>query len=110
MQQQTPMEYQISGMLMVISGFFNGFLSLIWFFMLIWFCVGILWVIPMMIAVGEIAVGVMVLAGMRVPVVQVMSILGLVNSLILFNMWGALFEGIAVVLQFQPKVRGYLEG
>lgn len=110
MQQQTPMEYQISGMLMVISGFFNGFLSLIWFFMLIWVCVGILWVIPMMIAVGEILVGVMVLAGMRVPVVQVMSILGLVNSLLLFNMWGAVFEGIAVVLQFQPKVRGYLEG
>lgn len=110
MQVQTPMEYQISGMLMVISGLFNGFLAFIWFIMLIWVCVGVMWIIPMMIALGEVLVGVMVLTGARVPAVQVMSILGLVNSLILFNMWGAVFEGIATVLQFQPKVRGYLEG
>lgn len=110
MENQVPMEYQISGLLMLISGVFNGFLAMMWFFVFIWVCIGVMWIIPMCVALGEVIVGILVLAGVRMPGLQVMSILGLVNSLLLFNMWGSVMEGVAVVLQFQPKVKGYLEG
>ncbi|MCB9676592.1 MAG: hypothetical protein H6737_15860 [Alphaproteobacteria bacterium] len=110
MSSQPPVQYQISGVLMLISGFFNGFLSLMWFVMLIWLCVGVMWLIPLTVACVEIVIGILVLAGVRVPGVQVVSILGAINSMFLFNMWGAIMEGIAAVLQFQPQVTGYLEG
>jgi hypothetical protein len=107
---QTPMEYQVSGMLMLISGLFNLMISGLYVLGLVWFCVGLLWFIPMFVAIGEIAVGAMVIAGVRVPGVQVMSVFGLVSSVFLCNIWGAVFEGVATVLQFQPRVRGFLEG
>lgn len=109
-EEQTPMEYQISGMLMLISGLFNLVVSGIYVLALVWVCVGVLWFIPMLVAIGEIAVGAMVLAGVRVPGVQAMSVFGLINSILLCNIWGAVFEGVATILQFQPKVRGYLVG
>ncbi|MCA9569692.1 MAG: hypothetical protein KC656_17720 [Myxococcales bacterium] len=107
---QTPMEYQISGVLMVVSGLFNLMISGIYVLGLIWVCVGVLWLIPMFVALAEIAVGAMALAGVRVPGLQVVSIMGMISSMFMCNIWGAMFEGIAAVLQFQPKVRGYLEG
>ncbi|MEZ4316591.1 MAG: hypothetical protein R3F61_03785 [Myxococcota bacterium] len=110
MSNQPPVQYQISGVLMVISGFFNGFLSLMWFVMLVWVCIGVMWLIPLVVACCEVVVGILVLAGVRVPGVQVVSVLGAVNSMFLFNMWGAMMEGIAAVLQFQPAVGAYLEG
>lgn len=106
----TPMNYQISGMLMLISGLFNLFISGIYVLGLVWLCIGVFWLIPMMMAVGEVIVGVLALAGVRVPGLQIVSALGVVNSLVLCNIWGAAFEGIAVVLQSQGDVKGYLEG
>jgi len=108
MSSSPPVQYQISGGLMLISGLFNGFLSLLWFVMLVWFCVGMMWLIPFAMACVEIVVGILVLAGVRVPGVQVVSILGGINSLFLFNMWGSVMEMIAAVLQFQPAVTGYI--
>ena len=110
MASSPPVQYQISGGLMLISGLFNGFLSLLWFVMLIWVCVGVMWLIPFAMACVEITVGILVLAGVRVPGVQVVSILGGINSLFLFNMWGTVMEMIAAVLQFQPVVTGYIAG
>ncbi len=107
---QTPMEYQISGMLMVVPGLSTVIIPSIYVLGLVWICVGFLWFIPMFVAFAEIVVGAMVVAGVRVPGIQVMPILGLVNSIFLCNIWAALFEGVAAVLQFQPSVRGYLEG
>ncbi len=107
-QSKPPVQYQVSGVLMLMSGLFNGFLAFIWFIGFIWLCIGIMWLIPMAVACGEVFLGILVLAGVRVPGVQVMSILGAVNSMLLFNMWGAVMEGIAAVLQFQPQVTEYL--
>lgn len=108
MESQPPMEYQISGVLMLISGLFNGLISMIYVFMLIWVCVGVIWLIPALIALGEVIVGLMVLTGARVPGVQVVSALGILNAIMLCNIWGAVMEGVAIVLQIQPKVTGYL--
>lgn len=106
----TPMEYQISGVLMVVSGMFNIMISGLVFLSLVWVCIGVFWLIPMFIGMAEIGVGVLAIAGVRIPGLQAVSVLGLLNSMFLCNMWSALAEGVAAVLQFQPRVRGYLEG
>ncbi len=64
---QPPQEYKTAGILTLIAGILNVLVSLIWMVMFIWFCVGVLWAIPLVIGVLEIMTGIGAMQGTPKP-------------------------------------------
>jgi len=49
---------RLGGLLMVMSSLWNGFLSLVWILAMVWVCIGVIWLIPLVMAVGVFCIGV----------------------------------------------------
>ena len=93
-----PKAYKNAGTLMMVSGIlsalaaFGIIASLIWFF-----CVGLLWLPALVIAIAEIAVGYAAMNGEQKPSMRTISILGLLGAVCCGNMISLALEIIALV-------------
>jgi hypothetical protein len=91
--------YRVSGAMMVISGLFNGLMSCLWVLSFIWVCVGVFWFIPMILALAEIVIGIVMIAtGRQVKLTAFAPFLGLVASMCNMNLFGSTFDLIAIAL------------
>ena len=91
--------YRVSGGAMVLSGLFNGILSFIWFLSLVWVCVGVLWLVPLVLAAANVGVGIMMLVtGKQYRLTAFAPFFGLIASICNFNMFGGMLDLVAVGL------------
>ena len=103
-----PAQYRVAGALMLASGVTNLMLGAIWFLTLVWVCIGVYWLVPMSFAVGEIIVGTLAMAGVRMRFARIAAVVGAFNGLFVFNVYGVTMQGVALVLQLVTPVPEWL--
>ncbi|MEQ1508754.1 MAG: hypothetical protein ABMB14_41385 [Myxococcota bacterium] len=99
-----------AGALMIGSGVFTVLASFGLFFTFVWVCVGVFWLIPMAVGVGEIAVGAAIMGGRPNHRVRGMSVAGLLSALLCGNLLGVGMELGALVLMARASEPSLLEG
>lgn len=99
--------YRVSGGAMVLSGLFNGLMSLVWVLSFIWVCIGVLWLIPLALAVCNVIVGVLMLAtGRQFKLAAFAPVMGLISSVCNFNIMGGVLDVTALGLGIGGFVAG----
>jgi hypothetical protein len=63
-----------------------------------WICVGLPWLVPMAVGVGEVVVGASIIGGTPRPSVKTVSTAGILAALVSFNLVGVLLEIVAQIL------------
>ncbi|MBT3221276.1 MAG: hypothetical protein HN348_19510 [Proteobacteria bacterium] len=104
-----PNDYKTAGIFMLIGGVMNFLIAIMWVFIFIWLCIGVCWIIPAGIALAELIMGIMIVQGNRQPSAMYVAILGIVNGVMLFNMWGMIMEILAVVWLTKPEVQEWMQ-
>ena len=99
---------RVSGLLMVLSAMWNGLLSFIYVLSLVWVCVGVLWFIPALLAVGVFACGVGALVVGYRPYFLAGPLVSLFVSVCNFNIIGLTLDmsalalmGVALMMRLQ---------
>ena len=104
-----PKSYKNAGIMMLVSGIKNTFVSLILILCLIWVCVGAFWFLTLAGGIAEIIVGIMIMNGGSVRQARTMAILGLVTGVLCGNIIGVALEAIALSELGKPEVEHYLQ-
>lgn len=90
---------RIAGVVMALSGAWNAIMSFIWFFAMIFVCVGAFWIIPGLLAVVEVGLGLMLVGmGKKWRVLGFVPVLGIVVSMLNLNFMGLMMDCIALIL------------
>jgi len=89
---------RLGGFLMVMSSLWNGFLSLIWILAMVWVCIGVIWLIPLVMAVCVFCIGVasMVMGHQKWTIAG--PILSLIVSVCNFNVMGFMLDIVTLGL------------
>ena len=91
--------YRLSGGFTLLSGLYNALISFILFLTLIWICVGVWFLIPMMLSVVQITAGiVMLVMGRKQKELGFLPALGMLTSMLNFNITALFFDMAALVL------------
>lgn len=99
MQDTGDVLYRVSGGVMVLSGLWNALMSGLLFLSLIMFCVGIFWLIPLLLSFCNIGIGIaMIVLGRKVPPFAFAPFLGMIASLCNMNFLGITLDLVAVGL------------
>lgn len=105
-----PSDYKNAGIANIVSGAMNAMGAFVWIVSTIWFCVGIIWFIPLGIGVWQILVGLKMYNGEPQANAKTMTIAGLVAWLFNpFNLIGLGASVFAFMMLGKPEVVGYLE-
>lgn len=104
-----PDEYNWAAISLLIAGILNLWISAALFVTLVFLCVGVFWLFPMAVAVVEIVTAARMLAGHRVHSGPVIAGLGLVASLMNFNVLSLCGEVLTLVLCTSVPVSRWLE-
>jgi len=110
MSATAPSEYKTAGIFMLISGITSAMCSLLWIGILIWICIGVIWIPTLVVAIIEIVVGASVMSGTHRINAKTTSILGLVSAFVCGNVVGLVLEILAIVYLGKPEVEAYLAG
>lgn len=84
----------LAGVSMIVSGCTTALAA----FGFVSTCIGIPWVIPMAIGVGEVVVGASIIGSTPRPSVKTVSTAGILAALVSFNILGVLLEIVAQIL------------
>ncbi len=99
LMQNHDIFYRVAGALMLLSSLWNMVMSAIWFFSLIWVCVGVFWLVPGLLAVVYAGVGIYMLAtGAQVKPIAFAPAIGLLISLMNFNFLGMAIDVVALIM------------
>ena len=104
-----PGHYNTAGTLMLISGVINALLSLYLVLILIWVCVGVVFLIPLAGGLAEIITGLAVVRGQTRPAAPTLSIVGIISSALCCNPIGLVLEIVAQALFRTREVTLWLE-
>jgi len=104
---EMPNDYKNAGIAMLIAGLINMLVAGL--FILSSFCLCLNSWLTVLTAIGEIAVGGMILSGNMVPQAKVVSIAGLVGAMLSFSMMGVGLEALALMMLGKPEVEEYLK-
>ena len=95
---------------MLISGLFNIVWAMGWFFGLVWVCVGVLWLVPMVIGFFEVITAARMLGGAPQPSAKTVSVLGLVSGALNCSPVSLGCELVSVIMLANPAVTSFIEG
>lgn len=91
--------YRISGATMLASGMFNAIWALMMTAGLIWFCIGIFWLIPLVLSFLQIGLGlVMIVVGRQAQPLGFAPIIGVVTSALNMNFMFITLDVISLAL------------
>jgi hypothetical protein len=107
-QADPPGAYRVSGALMIGSGLLNAGMALVWVFALVWVCVGLLWIVPFAVALGEVLVGLLMVLGVPLRFGPAASVVGIVNGTLLFSVPSVAMQLVSVVLLHQEDSRRFV--
>jgi hypothetical protein len=103
---EPPSTYRVAGGLMIGSGLMNGGLALVWVLSLGLMCVGLLWIVPFAVAVGEVLVGLLMVLGVPVRFGPVAAVAGIVNGTLLLSPPAVVMQVTALVfLRYDEALR-----
>ncbi len=103
-----PQDYKTAGIFMLISGIMTTLASIGFFLSLLLFCVGVFWILPLVVGILEIVIGAAVMGGTPKANAKTISILGIVAALLCGNLIGLVLEILAMVHLGKPEVENYL--
>lgn len=83
---------RVGGFLMLLSAAMNAFMSLMWIGFMIWFLVGVLWFVPLLLAAVHAVLGIVYLVVGHNKLAIVGPLLGLCISVLNFNWLGGALE------------------
>lgn len=89
---------RLGGFMLLMSSLWNGFLSFIWVFAMIWVCVGVIWLIPMVLAVVTFGIGIAALAMGHQKWTIAGPILSMIVSMCNFNVFGFMMDFVSLAL------------
>ncbi len=104
-----PNDYKNAGLMLIISGGFNALSSLLMVMMLIWFCIGVLWLIPLAMGVYQVVIGIAMQGGERKPECKNAAIMGIVAGAINLNPLPMILAFLAMSNVAKPEIVGWLE-
>lgn len=105
-----PQEYTTAGVLMIVSGATNVMLSMMLVLSTIWVCcIGVIWIPSLVIGVLEIATGAMMTSGRSRHDGSIAAMLGVLFSVVNFNVIGVCLEAVAIAMLYHPKSTAWLE-
>lgn len=91
--------FRVAGVCMLLSGLMNVLWALMLTLGLILMCVGVFWLIPMLVAVMYAGVGIVLAAtGKQYRILVFTPVLGLMVSAVNFNVMGGMLDMVALVL------------
>lgn len=99
-----------AGAMMIASGLFTVIASGALFLSFVWVCVGIVWLVPLVVGIGEMMVGAAIMGGEPTPRVRLVSVLGILAALACGNLLGVGLEIGSLVFAANARRAGYLEG
>ena len=108
MPEETPSTYRLSGLLMIGSGLMNAGLAAIWVLSLGLLCIGLLWIVPMAVAFGEVVVGLLLVLGVPVRFGPVAAVAGIVNGTLLFSPPAVVMQVLALVFLNHDESRRFV--
>ncbi|MCB9686924.1 MAG: hypothetical protein H6735_17930 [Alphaproteobacteria bacterium] len=106
---EVPAAYKNAGLANLIGGAWNAFVAFGVVMSLIWFCVGILWLVPMGASGYSAYVGWQMYNGEATPAAKNASIAGIIGGLLCFNPLSAIASGFAMMQLGNDEVKGWLE-
>ena len=109
MAQNPPVQYQISGVLMVVSGMFNGFLSLLYIALFIWVCIGVFWFVTAAMGAWQAFIGWQMYNGQVSPQAKMSTMVGIGGGLLSFNIFAIGASVFGFMQLGDDEVVGWLE-
>ncbi len=89
---------RLGGFMMIISSMWNGLLSLFWILAMVWVCIGVIWLVPLVLAVVVFGIGIASLALGHQKWTIAGPILSMIVSMCNFNIFGLMFDFVALGL------------
>lgn len=105
---ERPSDYTTAGIALLVAGTLNLWIGAILFLTMVWFCVGILWLFPIVIGMAELVTGIRMLTGKRVHSAVPVAALGVFASMMNFNVLSIAGEVIALALVTTGPVARWL--
>ena len=105
---EPPNAYRVSGALMIASGLINASVAAVWVLSLFVVCVGLLWIVPMAIGLGEAVVGLLLVLGVPIRFGRAAALIGLVNGALLLSPPSVALEVLAFVFLQQDGSQRYV--
>lgn len=106
---EVPNDYKMAGLLNLIGGALNIMTASVWVLSLIWVCVGVLWIVPVLMGAWQAYVGFTMNTGTPTGQGKIAAIVGLVAGLFNFNPLTILLAIVVIVQLGKPEVAGWLE-
>ncbi len=107
---EAPKAYTESGALTILSGALNIITGGLLFLMLIWVCVGVMWLVPMAIGVFQIVVGLSMNKGTPHAMAKRIGVVGIVAGVCNMNPLAIGASVLTMLNVKKPEVAGYLAG
>jgi hypothetical protein len=99
---EPPNAYRLSGAMMIGSGVINAGMAAMWVLGLGFLCVGLLWIVPLAVAIGEVVVGLLAVLGVPIRFGPIAAVVGIVNGTLLFSFPAVALQIVALVF-FQQE-------
>ncbi len=105
-----PKSYKDAGMFNLIAGLLNVITAGVFVLALFWMCVGFLWLIPLGAGIYQTWLGFQMQSGTHTPGARNVGLIGLIASVLNFNVIAVALSFIAMKKAGDPEVTGYLAG
>jgi hypothetical protein len=93
---------------MIVSGALNAGLAIVWVLSLGWMCVGLLWIVPFAVAIGEALVGLLIVLGVPLRFGPAAAAIGVLNGALLFDAPAVMVQVLAMVFLNQDEARRFV--
>ncbi len=106
---EIPREYQQAGQMQMAAGAINALTSAVWVMAFLVVCVGLLWVVPLLMSLGQAYLGYRMSKGDRIKNPMMVGALGLVAAFFNMNPIPGALTAFGWHLLTQPPAKAYLD-
>ena len=106
---EVPAPYKTAGIVNLACGAFTALTNFLWFFSLVWICIGVFWLIPMAAGGYQAWIGWQMYNGTPSPAAKNAAIAGIVGGLFGMNIFTFAGSVFAFMQVGNDEVKGWLE-
>lgn len=105
---QPPADYRLAGAMILAAGALDLAVSSLFVLSLGIVCVGFAFVVPLAVALGEMTVGILAVAGVPMRFARTAAVVGVVNASLLFDAPAVLLQVLALVWLNRETSRAFV--